>query len=51
MVKPITRSETFNFLAKLLAPSIKNSEPKYKPKDPKIKKNKLDSINTVHFHL
>ena len=51
MVKPITRSETFNFLAKLLAPSIKNSEPKYKPKDPKIKKNKLDNISIVHSYL
>ena len=51
MVKPITRSETFNFLAKLLAPSIKNSEPKYKPRDPKIKKNILDNISIVRSYL
>ena len=50
MVKPITRSETFNFLAKSFAPSISHSEPKYKPADPTIKKNKLESISIVHFY-
>ena len=44
MVKPITRSETFNFLAKFFAPSIRNSDPKYKPRDPNSRKNKLTTM-------
>ena len=50
---PLSRhllSKISNFLAKFFAPSIRNSDPKYKPKDPNSRKNKLDNISTIHSY-
>ena len=49
IVKPITKSDTFKALARSFAPFMSHSEPKYKPKDPIIRKNRLENISIVHL--
>ena len=49
IVKPITRSDIFRALARSFAPFMSHSEPKYKPNDPIIRKNRLENISIVHL--